>query len=120
MKTLVLSALLGIFAVAAWGADVTGKWVAQVPGRNGNQEMTFNLKQDGDTVTGTITGGRGDQTISDGKVEGDNISFVVNLEFNGNKIAQNYKGTVAGDEIKFTREVAGRGNPVEFTAKKQE
>jgi len=77
------------------------------------------LKQEGSTVTGTIAGGRGDQTISDGKVEGDNISFVVNLEFNGNKIAQNYKGTVAGGEIEFTREVAGRGNPVEFTAKKQ-
>ena len=61
----------------------------------------------------------GDQTISDGKVDGDNLSFVVNLEFNGNKIAQNYKGTVSGSEIKFTREVAGRGNPVEFTAKKQ-
>ncbi len=119
MKTLVLSALLGIFAMAAWGADVTGKWVAQVPGRNGNQEMTFNLKQEGGTVSGTIAGGRGDQTISDGKVDGDNISFVVNLEFNGNKIAQNYKGTVSGAEIKFTREVAGRGNPVEFTAKKQ-
>jgi hypothetical protein len=47
MKTLLLSALLGIFAVAAWAADVTGKWVAQVPGRNGNQKMTMNLKQDG-------------------------------------------------------------------------
>ncbi|HEY1239071.1 MAG TPA: hypothetical protein VGF16_00885 [Bryobacteraceae bacterium] len=119
MRTLVLSALLGIFAVAAWAADVTGKWVAQVPGRQGTQEMTFNLKQEGGTLTGTITGGRGDQTISDGKVEGNNVSFVVNLEFQGNKIAQNYKGTVSGDEIKFTREVAGRGNPQEFTAKKQ-
>lgn len=119
MKTLVLSALVGIFAAAAWAADVTGKWVAQVPGRNGNQEMTMNLKQDGSALTGTISGGRGDQTISDGKVEGDNVSFVINVEFQGNKIAQNYKGTVSGSEIKFTREVAGRGNPVEFTAKKQ-
>ena len=80
----------------------------------------MNLKQDGSALTGTINGGRGgDQTISDGKVDGDNLSFVVNLEFNGNKIAQSYKGTVSGGEIKFTREVAGRGNPVEFTAKKQ-
>ena len=118
MRTLVLSALMGLFALAALAADVTGKWVAQVPGRNGNQEMTFNLKQEGGTVTGTITGGRGDQTISDGKVDGNDISFVVNLEFNGNKITQSYKGTIAGDEIKFTRG-GGRGNPLEFTAKKQ-
>ena len=105
--------------MAALAADVTGKWVAQIPGRNGNQETTFNLKQEGSTVTGTIAGGRGDQTISDGKVDGDNISFAVNLEFNGNKITQNYKGTVSGSEIKFTREGGGRGGPVEFTAKKQ-
>ena len=120
MKTLVLSALLGVFAIAAWAADVTGTWVAQVPGRNGNQEMTMNLKQDGNNLSGTVNGGRGgEQSISDGKVEGDTVSFVVNLEFQGNKIAQNYKGTVSGSEIKFTREVAGRGNPVEFTAKKK-
>ena len=120
MKTLVLCAVLGLFALTVWAADVTGKWVAQVPGRNGNQEMTMNLKQEGTALTGTINGGRGgDQSISDGKVEGDSVSFVINLEFNGNKIAQNYKGTVSGDEIKFTREVAGRGNPVQFTAKKQ-
>ena len=118
MKTLVLSALLGVFAWSAWAADVTGKWVAQVPGRNGNQEMTFNLKQSGTELTGTIAGGRGDLTISDGKVDGDNLSFAVVLEVNGNKITQNYKGTVAGDEIKFTRD-GGRGNPVEFSAKKQ-
>ena len=118
MKTLVLSALLGVFAWSACAADVTGKWVAQVPGRNGNQEMTFNLKQSGTELTGTIAGGRGDLTISDGKVDGDNLSFAVVLEVNGNKITQNYKGTVAGDEIKFTRE-GGRGNPVEFSAKKQ-
>ena len=118
MRTLVLTALLGLFAIAALAADVTGKWTAQVPGRNGNQELTFNLKQDGGTVTGTITGGRGDQTISNGKVDGDNISFDVELTFGDNKITQNYKGTVAGSEIKFTRG-GGRGNPIEFTAKKQ-
>jgi len=119
MRTLVLPALLGLFALVASAADVTGKWVAQVPGRGGNAtETTFNLKQDGSTVTGTVSGGRGDQPISDGKVEGDKISFNVNLEFNGNKITQAYTGTVSGDEMKLTRG-GGRGNPIEFTAKKQ-
>ena len=119
MRILVLTALLGAFALAASAADVTGKWLAQVPGRGGNtQEMTFNLTQSGSDLTGTITGGRGDQKISEGKVDGDNVSFVVVLEFNGNQFKQTYKGTVAGSEIKFTRDT-GRGTPVEFTAKKQ-
>lgn len=118
MRTLVLSALLGLFALAASAADVTGKWVAQIPGRGGQTaETTFNLKQSGSDLTGTVNGGRGDQNISEGKVDGDNISFVVVLEFQGNQVKQNYKGTVMGSEIKFTRE-GGRG-PIEFTAKKE-
>ena len=119
MRTLVLAVLMGVFALVASAADVTGKWTAQVPGRNGNQEMTLNLKQSGTELTGTVSGGRGgDQQISEGKVDGDNVSFVVVREFNGNQLKQTFKGTVSGDEIKFSRD-NGRGNPVEFTAKKQ-
>jgi hypothetical protein len=119
MRTLLLTALVGIFALAASAADVTGKWVGQVPGRGGNmQDVTFNLKSSGDTVTGTMSTMRGDQQISEGKSAGNDISFVVTLNFNGNEIKQEYKGTVSGNEIKFTRS-GGRGGPVEFTAKKQ-
>jgi hypothetical protein len=118
MRTLLLTALLGIFALAASAADVTGKWAAQIPGGRGPQDVTFNLKSSGDTVTGTMSTMRGDQEISEGKSTGNDISFVVTLSFNGNEIKQEYKGTVSGDEIKFTRS-GGRGGPVEFTAKKQ-
>jgi hypothetical protein len=117
MRTLLLTALLGIFALSASAADVTGKWMAQVPGRNGSQDVTFNLKQAGSALTGTVTTGQGDQQISEGTVNGDNISFKVSFEARGNQVTQNYKGTVSGGEIKFTRD-GGRG-PIEFTAKKQ-
>ena len=118
MRTVILAALLGTFAAAGFAADVTGKWMAQVPGRNGNQDVTFNLNQSGNSLTGTVTLGNGEQQISDGKVDGDNVSFVVSFEARGNTIKQEYKGTVSGSEIKFTRS-GGRGNPIEFTAKKQ-
>jgi len=119
MRTLLLTALVGIFALAASAADVTGKWVAQVPGRGGNmQDVTFNLKSSGDTVTGAMTTQMGELPISEGKSSGNDLSFVVTLNFNGNEIKQDYKGTVSGNEIKFTRS-GGRGGPVEFTAKKQ-
>jgi hypothetical protein len=119
MRQLIMAALVGTFAITAFAADVTGKWMAQVPGRRGPQDLTFNLTQSGSSLTGTVTTQAGEQQISDGKVDGDNISFVVSFEARGNTIKQEYKGTVAGDEIKFTRAVEGRGNPVEFTAKKQ-
>ena len=107
-------------AVAAIAADVNGKWVAQVPGRNGQtREVTFNLKADGGTLTGTVSGRQGDMQIADGKIDGDNISFTQTMEFNGNSVKLIYKGKISGDEIKFTRErEGGEGQPAEFTAKR--
>lgn len=124
MRTLFLCALLGICAMAALAADVTGKWTAEVPGRGGNTTTnTFVFKVDGDKLTGTMNGGRGgDVEIKDGKVSGDDISFVVVRTFGDNEIKFTYKGKVSGDEIKFTRTVEGGnfggGQPQEFTAKK--
>jgi hypothetical protein len=118
MRQILMAALIGVFAITAFAADVTGKWTAQVPGRRGPQELTFNLTQSGNSLSGTVTTPAGEQQISDGKVDGDNVSFMVSFEARGNTIKQEYKGTVAGNEIKFTR-AAGRGNPVEFTATKQ-
>ena len=106
---MLLTALLGIFALAASAADVTGKWTAEVPGRGGNmQTNTFVFKADGSKLTGTLSGGRGgDVEITDGKIDGDNISFVVVRSFGGNTVKQLFKGTVSGDTIKFTRTMEG-------------
>lgn len=108
--------------LALAAADVSGKWVAQVPGRDGQtNETTINLKAEGDKLTGTISGRQGDTAISDGKVSGDDISFTVTREIQGNTIKIVYKGKAAGDEIKFTRTIeGGPGNlpAVEFTAKR--
>ena len=113
-----LAALLGLLAITASAADVNGKWTAQVPGRGGQtREVTFNFKADGDTLTGSMSTPMGDQQISDGKVSGDQISFVMKMNFQGNEVKMNYKGAVSGNEIKFTREVEGRGSS-EFTAKR--
>src|SRR5438270_9516093 len=112
MRTMLLTALLGIFALAASAADVTGKWTAEVPGRGGNmQTNTFVFKADGSKLTGTLSGGRGgDVEITDGKIDGDNISFVVVRSFGDNTIKQAFKGTVSGDTIKFTRTTTGMDN----------
>lgn len=108
MKTKIL--LIGAVAVlallvSAWAADVTGKWVAQTPGRDGSaSETTFNLKVEGAALTGTVTTSRGESAISEGKVSGDEISFVIIRKMGENEMKTLWKGKVAGDEITFTRE----------------
>jgi hypothetical protein len=115
-----LTLLTCILAAVTWAADVTGKWTAQVPGRNGNtREVTMNFKADGEKLTGTMGGPRGDAEISDGKINGDEISFNIVREFQGNQVKLNYTGHVSGDEIHFKvqREGAAEGGR-EFTAKR--
>lgn len=103
--------LIGCLAVAAiWAADVTGRWTADMQTRNGNtMTMTMNLKADGDRLTGTVSGRQGDIDISDGKIDGNKITFKVVREFNGNQMTQKYKGTLDGDTIHFTVTMEGGG-----------
>ena len=119
-KLMTTGFLSGLLAVAALAADITGKWTAQMPGRNGQtREATFNFKVDGNTLTGTVSGARGETPISDGKIDGDQVSFSQTMEFNGNSVKLIYKGTVSGDSIKFTRtRDGGEGQPQEFMAKR--
>lgn len=102
------------FSLTAFAADVTGKWTAQVPGRQGQtRETTFTFQADGDKLTGSMTGMQGEQPISEGKISGDTITFVRETP----RGKQSFTGTVAGDEIKFKR-TAGQGQAQEFVAKR--
>jgi hypothetical protein len=112
-----LALLSCALAVVVYAADASGKWSFETQGRNGPATQTLNLKQDGGSLTGTLTGGRGGEVqISEGKVDGNNVSFTVVREFQGNKINIKYNGVVSGDEMKLTIET-GRG-PQEVTAKR--
>jgi hypothetical protein len=89
-------------------ADPSGTWTWSVPGRNGGaaRVSTLKLKVDGDKLTGSVTapGRQGSEPrstdIENGKIKGDEISFAVSREFNGNKVTQKYSGKVSGDSIK--------------------
>jgi len=121
MKSLpgVLLTLLFVLAVTASAADVSGTWKAAIETPNGPFETTFLFKTEGDKLTGSTSNRfMQDAPISDGKVDGDTISFAVTGSFNGNDVKVNYKGKVLGDEIKLTIEVAGRDGTLEMTAKR--
>ena len=108
IKTLKLM-LAGCLATAAlMAADATGKWTAEMPGREGNtMTITINLKADGDKLTGTVSGRRGDSDISNGKIDGDSVMFDVVHERNGNTMTQHYVGKLDGDTIHFSIKMEG-------------
>jgi hypothetical protein len=119
---------LGVCALLALGAiaqaqdkkvDPTGTWSWTRPGRNGGPEMklTLKLKLEGEKVTGKVTspgrqGGDPVETdIKDGKIKGDEVSFTVTREFNGNTMTQKYSGKVTADTIKGKIESERNGQP---------
>ena len=86
-------------------ADGTYSWT--MPGRNGGPErkLTLKLKTDGEKLTGALsTPGRDGQSrdteIKDGKIKGDDVSFTVVREFNGNTMTSKYTGKLGADNIK--------------------
>jgi hypothetical protein len=95
-----------LMASALFGADVTGTWTASFDTQVGVQNYTYTFKADGAKLTGTAKSMNGETQIQEGSVKGDEISFIENLDFQGMPLRIEYKGKLAGDEIKFTRKVA--------------
>jgi hypothetical protein len=110
MKKLILALAMFALAIPALAADATGKWSATIQGPQGDFTMTFDLKAEGETLTGT-TGNdfTGEVAIAHGKVAGDTITFDVTFEFGGNSATFHYKGEVAAAAIEFTRTADGDG-----------
>lgn len=86
-------------------ADVSGKWTASFETQIGVQNYTYEFKVDGEKLTGTAKSQFGEGQIAEGAVKGDQISFVENLDFQGQQIRIVYTGKISGDEIKFNRKV---------------
>ncbi len=93
--------------VCANGADITGKWTSSFDTQIGQQHYTYEFKVAGAQLTGKAKSDNGESEIKDGKVNGDTVTFVENLNFQGMDLRIEYTGKiVSDDEIKFTRKVA--------------
>ena len=112
-------ALTVVFASILTAADISGKWKGTAETPAGTIERTFVFKVDGSKLTGDTTSDRfGKSTIEDGKIDGDNVTFTVTISFDGNEAKANYKGKLSGDIIKFTVQVTGLDQSIEYTAKR--
>jgi len=87
---------LALGTVSALAADFNGKWNGDVTTPRGTQNLVFDFHVDGATLTGKVTSPRGDLDISNGKLDGDNISFDTVVNFNGNEFTISYTGKADG------------------------
>ena len=109
-RSMVAAVLVAAFAVVAGAADVSGTWTAEFDSQIGVQKYVYTFKVEGEKLTGEAVAERmgqkeGPVALKDGSVKGDRIAFTEPLSFQGQELAITYTGTIAGDEIKFTRKV---------------
>ena len=112
------AALALLISAAAFAADVNGTWTASFDTQVGQQNYTYTFKVDGDKLTGTAKSNLGEGTITNGTVNGDDVTFTENLSYQGMELMIVYKGKISGDEIKFTRTVAEGFDPETLVAKR--
>ncbi len=92
--------------------DLNGTWKSSSTNQNGQvRESVFKLKVEGEKVTGTVSGRNNDTAIEEGKLKGDEVSFQVTREFNGNKMVVKYTGKVSGETITGKAESQRDGSP---------
>jgi hypothetical protein len=120
MKWLVI--LAATFAAVAPAADISGTWKGTAQNQGATIERTFVFKVDGTRLTGETTSEMmGKSAITDGKIDGNNISFTISARFQDNEMKLNYKGKVTGDTIKLTVDFqggGGGGQTIEWTLKR--
>jgi opacity protein-like surface antigen len=114
------SILTVIFAAAAVAADISGNWKGTADFQGQAIERTFVFKVDGAKLTGETTSELlGKSTIEEGKVDGDNVSFVITANVQGNELKMSYKGKVTGNTIKLSVDLGAEiGGTIEWTLKK--
>jgi hypothetical protein len=113
MRSLLIVAVAVMIGFSLAAADLAGTWKGSMDTQMGTMDFTIAI-QPGAALAGKVTIGEYTGAIENGKVDGDRISFEINLEVG--KIAS--QGTVAGDEMKLN--VTGtQGNQYTVTCKRQ-
>lgn len=116
---LVKSVLFIVFlATVASAADITGDWKADLETPQGKVQVSYTFKQQGEALTGTWQAAQSPTVqISDGKVTGDKVSFVVKVGPAGG-LTFAHEGQINGDEIQLTMKPSGEFPGASVVAKK--
>jgi SAM-dependent methyltransferase len=88
-------------------ADVAGKWSLNSPPLGLDKNYSIQITQKFQDIEVSTASKREGETISDEKLRGDKISFLLIREKNRNKVAMHFKGQVKGNTISGNVQVEG-------------
>jgi hypothetical protein len=89
--------VLAILTSPVFAADAAGTWKGSISTIVGISECTIILKTEGEKIGGTVRMDVFGADITNGRLDGNKISFTVNMDFG----TLTYEGVVSGDELRF-------------------
>jgi len=99
MKKITLSiASIFLFVLVCLAADLTGTYKGSVIFQESKLDVTYKLKAEGETLTGSITTTYGELILTDGKIAGNDFSYKIDI---GSGPMES-KGKFMGDSIMVT------------------
>jgi hypothetical protein len=103
-----LLALCSVLSVSA--ATISGRWRAEFDTMIGVQTYVFEFKVEGEKLSGRAVGVRDGEkaevAITEGRVKGETLAFVEQLNFKGMDLRITYEGRQVGpNELRLTRRV---------------
>ncbi|HXK02168.1 MAG TPA: hypothetical protein VMS37_07180 [Verrucomicrobiae bacterium] len=104
-------------SMLASAADITGEWRGDLQTPQGVVQVSYSFKQEGEALSGTWQAAQSPTVqISDGKVNGNKVSFVVKIAAANMVFA--HEGEIKEEEIRFTMKPSGEFPGSVVTAKR--
>ena len=121
MKKVLLTVFLFVCSAAlsfAQAPDVVGEWELTTVSPVGENTNTVEFKKDGETIKAFAKGPQGERAYDSTAVEGDKVTLVMTIDFQGQPMTITYSGTVTGTDINGAADFGGLAMG-SFSAKKK-
>jgi zinc protease len=92
-------------------ANANGKWDLKMNAMGQNLDVTLDLKQDGDKVSGEMNSMLGKGTVEGGKISGNKLTATAKTTFQGQALNLKISGTIDGDNMKGSIDSGFPGAP---------
>jgi hypothetical protein len=111
------TAMLPPTGQAGSAVNITGSWSVTVETQAGSGNPSFTFKQEGETLTGTYKGQFGEAPVK-GTVKGNDISFTIKINAQGQELTVTYTGKVESKDAMKGKVVLGELGEGTWTAKR--
>jgi hypothetical protein len=104
MRSLIIGSLLALVFVSAAPraqSDLTGTWAVSFSTPQGAMDATATFKQDGEALTGTMSGPQGEVAFK-GTVKGKAFTFTIDVQSPNGQLVIKLDGEHDGESIKGT------------------